>query len=182
MHQDLIIAGFGGQGVMLIGQLLAYAGLKENKKVLWIPAYGPETRGGFANCTVIISDEEEIASPVVSHPKSLIVLNLPSLDRFEDSLIPGGLLIMNSSLVSREVKRSDVETIKIPATETATRLGNIKAANMVTLGAYIEKTKAVKMDTVKDVLKDKFAGREKILDLNFKALDRGSEMIKEKVS
>lgn len=180
MQEDLIIAGFGGQGIMLIGQLLAYAGLKENKKVLWMPAYGPETRGGFANCTVIFSDEE-IGSPVVAHPRSLIVLNLPSLDRFEDALVPGGLLIVNTSLTARDVKRSDIETIKIPATEIATNLGNAKATNMVTLGTYIEKTKIVKMETIKDVLKEKFSGKEKLIELNFKALEKGTEYAKTKV-
>lgn len=180
MTEDLIVAGFGGQGVMKMGQMLAYAGLTEGKKVLWVPAYGPETRGGFANCTVIVSDEE-IGSPVVSHPKSIIVLNLPSLDKFEDVLLPGGTLVVNTSMVNREVKRKDINVILIPASEIAAELGNTVAANMVVLGAFLQKNPMVSIDGVKNALKILFAKKPHVIALNEKALDKGVEAAKEQV-
>jgi 2-oxoglutarate ferredoxin oxidoreductase subunit gamma len=174
MHEDLIIAGFGGQGVMLIGQLLAYSGLGEGKQVLWMPAYGPETRGGFANCTVIISDSE-IYSPMISAPRSLIIMNLPSLDKFEERVQGGGLMIVNKSLINRDAKRSDVDVLMIPATEMATELGNIRAANMVALGAYLEKSKVLNIDSVLHALPKMFAGKESIIPMNTEALKKGVE-------
>ncbi len=178
MHEELIIAGFGGQGVMLIGQLLTYTGLEEGKNVLWMPAYGPETRGGFANCTVMISDTE-IYSPITSAPTSLIVMNLPSLDKFEKTLKPEGLIVVNKSLVNRDVFRGDIDKLVIPATEIATELGNVKAANMVALGAYIEKKKTVKFDTIINILPKVFKGKEKIIPLNEKALSRGAQFVRD---
>lgn len=174
MLQDLIIAGFGGQGIMLMGQILVYAGLEEGKNVLWMPAYGPETRGGFANCTVILSDEE-IASPVVSHPKSLIIMNMPSLDKFEKTLIKDGLMILNSSLVTKEPSRHDIEVVKIPATDIAHELGTIKVANMVALGAYIEKTKIVKPETVINWLSYKLKDKPDLIEINKKAMEKGAQ-------
>lgn len=180
MHEELMIAGFGGQGVMMIGQMLAYTGLEENKNVLWMPAYGPETRGGFANCTVMISDEE-IYSPVTTSPSSLIIMNLPSLDKFEDTLRPGGLIVVNESLVNRGVKRTDIEKIMIPATDIATELGNVRAANMVALGAYAAKSKVVGFDTLVSLLAKVFKGKEKLIPLNEQALRRGAEFVVQKV-
>lgn len=177
MHEELIIAGFGGQGVMLIGQMLAYAGLQENKNVLWLPAYGPETRGGFANCTVMLSDNE-IYSPITSTPSSLIVMNLPSLNKFEQTLKEGGLLVVNKSLINREVHRGDIETLIIPATEIAAELGNVRAANIVILGAYIEKKKLVNFDTLVSLLPKVFKGKEKLIPLNEKALLKGAEFVR----
>jgi 2-oxoglutarate ferredoxin oxidoreductase subunit gamma len=174
MHEDLIIAGFGGQGVMLIGQLLAYSGLGEGKQVLWMPAYGPETRGGFANCTVIVSDKE-ICSPMISNPQSLIIMNLPSLDKFEERVKSKGLMIVNKSLVNREVKRSDVDVLMIPATDMATELGNIRAANMVALGAYLEKSKVLELESILKALPKIFAGKESIIPMNTEALKKGIE-------
>jgi len=181
MTEDLIIAGFGGQGVMSMGQMLAYAGLSEEKNVLWMPAYGPETRGGFANCTVIVSDEE-IGSPVVSHPRSIIVLNLPSLDRFEDSVQSGGTLVVNSSLVNREVHRKDVEVILVPASEIAHELGNTKAANMVALGAFLEKKPIISKEALKKTLGKVFANKPHVIPLNEKALARGAEIAREQIA
>ena len=177
MHEELIIAGFGGQGVMLIGQMLAYAGLEENKNVLWLPAYGPETRGGFANCTVMLSDDE-IYSPITSTPSSLIVMNLPSLDKFEKTLKEGGLIVVNKSLVNRDVHRGDVDKLIIPATEIATELGNVRAANIVIFGAYIEKKKLVSFDTLIGLLPKVFKGKEKLIPLNEKALLKGAEFVR----
>lgn len=180
MTEDLIIAGFGGQGVMRMGQMLAYAGLEDEKNVLWMPAYGPETRGGFANCTVIVSDQE-IGSPVVSHPRSIIVLNLPSLDKFENAVRPGGTLIVNTSMVNREVTRKDIDIILVPATDIASELGNAQAANMVTLGAYLAKIPVVSFEGVKKTLAKVFAHKKHVIPLNEKALEMGAEVAREQM-
>ena len=179
MLERIIIAGFGGQGVMLMGRLLAYAGMIEGKKVAWMPSYGPEMRGGTANCTVLISTEE-IGSPIVSHPKTLIAMNQPSLDKFEPSVSEDGLIFLNDSLIEREVKRNDVNVIRIPADNIADKLGNSRAANMVVLGAYVKKSGIVKMDTIFKALEKALAGRnKKLLELNKEALKQGAELVKE---
>jgi 2-oxoglutarate ferredoxin oxidoreductase subunit gamma len=181
MTEDLIIAGFGGQGVMKMGQLIAYSGLEEGKNVVWVPAYGPETRGGFANCTVIISDSE-IGSPVVASPKSIIVLNRPSLDRFENSVQPGGTLVINTSMVNREVERTDINVVKVPATEVATELGSQMAANIVALGAFLEAKPIILTESVKRSLKKMFASKPEVAELNEKALDRGIEIVRKQMA
>ena len=179
MLERIIISGFGGQGVMLIGRLLAYAGMIEGKKVAWMPSYGPEMRGGTANCTVLIS-EEEIGSPIVSHPKILIAMNKPSLDKFESNVSEDGLIILNDSLIKREVKRNDVNVIKIPADDIADKLGNSRAANMVVLGALVKKSGVVKLETVFKALEKALTGRnKKLLELNKEALKKGAELAKE---
>lgn len=162
MLERIIISGFGGQGVMLIGRLLAYAGMIEGKKVAWMPSYGPEMRGGTANCTVLISTEE-IGSPIVTHPKTLIAMNQPSLDKFESNVNENGLIILNDSLIKREVKRNGVNVIKIPADDIADKLGNSRAANMVILGAYVKKSRVVKLETIFKALEKALAGRNKKL-------------------
>ncbi len=180
MVEDLIIAGFGGQGVMRMGQMLAYSGLKEGKNVLWMPAYGPETRGGFANCTVIISDQE-IGSPVVSHPRSIIVMNKPSLDKFENAVKPNGVIVMNTSMCDREPERVDVTIIKVPATEVAAQLGEQRAANMVALGAFLEIKPVVSVESVIETLKKIFASKPKVIPINEKALKKGMEIAREQL-
>jgi 2-oxoglutarate ferredoxin oxidoreductase subunit gamma len=179
MLERIIVSGFGGQGVMLIGRLLAYAGMIEGKKVAWMPSYGPEMRGGTANCTVLIS-EEEIGSPIVSHPKTLIAMNQPSLDKFESNVSEDGLIILNDSLIKCEVKRNDVNVIRIPADDIANKLGNSKTANMVILGALVKKSGIVKMDTIFKALEKALTGRnKKLLELNKEALKQGAELVKE---
>ncbi len=179
MLERIIISGFGGQGVMLMGRLLAYAGMIEGKKVAWMPSYGPEMRGGTANCTVLISSNE-IGSPIVSHPKVLIAMNQPSLDKFELNVNENGLIILNDSLIEREVKRNDVKAIRIPADDVAGKLGNSRAANMVVLGAYVKKSGVVKMETIFMALEKALAGRnQKLIDINKKALKQGAELVKE---
>jgi len=179
MLERIIISGFGGQGVMLMGRLLAYAGMIEGKKVAWMPSYGPEMRGGTANCTVLISTEE-IGSPIISHPKVLIAMNQPSLDKFEPNVSEDGLIVLNNSLIEREVKRNDVNVIRIPADNIADKLGNSRAANMVVLGAYVKKSGIVKMDTIFKALEKALAGRnKKLLELNKEALKQGAELAKE---
>jgi len=179
MLEEVIIAGFGGQGLMLMGRLLAYAGMLEGEKVAWMPSYGPEMRGGTANCTVIISSEE-IASPVVHHPKSVIAMNKPSLDKFEETVQKGGLIVVNSSLIEQKVNRNDVAVVRVPANDIANELGNTKVANMVVLGAYVKKTGVVKLETIFKVLEKTLTGpKQKLIDINKKALKRGAELVKE---
>ncbi|GAB4117339.1 MAG: 2-oxoacid:acceptor oxidoreductase family protein [Candidatus Caldatribacteriota bacterium] len=178
MLEEIIIAGFGGQGIMLIGRLIAYAGMLEGKKVAWMPSYGPEMRGGTANCTVIVSSEE-IASPVVPNPHSLIVMNKPSLDKFEPMVKKDGLIILNDSLINQEVKRDNLTVIRVPANEIADQLGNLKIANMVMLGAYVQKTGIVKMETIYKALEKGLSSRNKdLLNLNLQALAKGAEIVK----
>jgi 2-oxoglutarate ferredoxin oxidoreductase subunit gamma len=179
MLEEVIIAGFGGQGVMLMGRLLAYAGMLEGKNVAWMPSYGPEMRGGTANCTVIISSEE-IASPVVPYPNSIIVMNKPSLDKFEANVQKDGLIILNESLIDQKVNRDDVAIVRVPANDIANKLGNLRVANMVALGSYVKKSGVVKLKTIFKALEKALAGRnQKLIDLNKKALKQGEELVKE---
>ena len=177
MTHEIILAGFGGQGVMLMGQLLTYAGMIENKHVSWIPSYGPEMRGGTANCSVIISDEP-VGAPIVSEPTIVVAMNLPSLDKFEPLLRPGGKLIINSSLVERTAKRSDVTAYQIPCNDIAADLGNAKVANMVVLGAVIAATGAVQFASVATAFAKMFAKKPGLLAINEQAIRRGGEYIK----
>ncbi|MEA3313424.1 MAG: 2-oxoacid:acceptor oxidoreductase family protein [Caldisericota bacterium] len=179
MEKKLIIAGFGGQGVMLTGELLAEAGKEENKYVTFLPSYGPEMRGGTANCEVIISDEP-IASPIISYPEAAIILNLPSLDKFEPAMKKNGLLILNKSLIPREVKRNDLRVIEVDAQTIAKELGNEKAANMILLGVYVTIEKSVSLDSVKNAMKLFLKGKkEKFILANEKALEKGAGIAKE---
>ncbi len=176
MHEEIIMAGFGGQGVIFMGKLLAYLGMQEGHQVTYIPSYGAEVRGGTANCTVIISSEE-IASPLSPHPSTAIVMNKPSLDKFEPRIKREGLLILNSSLISREANRDDLEIMEVPATEIATRLGNSHVANMVALGAYMARKKVVSLGTALDHLRDVLPERSHhLLDINKKALKEGAKL------
>ncbi len=173
INEKVIIAGFGGQGVMLMGQLLSYAATDKDLNTLWFPSYGPETRGGTANCSVTIS-ETTVNSPVISTPDSIIIMNKPSLDKFQPKLKKGGHLFLNSSLVKDVVVREDVNVYNIEANDIAKRLGNIKVANMVILGAYLAVTKVFTEDEVLEILKQKFTGaKAKLIDINKKALEAG---------
>lgn len=178
MYLEVIIAGFGGQGVMLMGELICEAATIMGINATFFPSYGPETRGGTANCNVIVSDKP-IASPALAISQNIIVMNKPSLEKFESRVKEKGTLFVNSSLVDREVKRSDIEVVKVAANEIADKLGNSVVANMVMLGAFIEKTKVIPMDKIKQVL-EKFLSEKKkeLLDINIKALEEGRKLIK----
>ena len=152
MQEEVVFAGFGGQGVLLIGQLVAYAGMVEGANVSWMPSYGPEMRGGTANCAVVVSSKE-VSSPLVVEPTSLIALNKPSLDKFTPMVKPGGLIIYNSSLIESPPQRTDVRVLAVPANEVANELGDIRIANMVALGAYLATTRVVGCNTVLDAMK-----------------------------
>jgi 2-oxoglutarate ferredoxin oxidoreductase subunit gamma len=180
MLDEIIIAGFGGQGVLLMGRLIAYAGMLEGKKVAWMPSYGPEMRGGTANCTVIVSSDE-VASPVVPNPMTLIAMNKPSLDKFESEVEKGGTIILNESLISQDVKRSDVQVFKVPANEIANELGNLRVANMVALGAYLAASESVKIETIFQALEKTLGNKSaKIVELNKKAIERGEKIVTQK--
>lgn len=175
MQKEVIIAGFGGQGVLFIGQLLAYTGLDEEKEVTWIPSYGPEMRGGTANCTVVISDEE-IGSPLVKNPTAVIAMNLPSLDKYEDLVKPGGLLVVNASMVNREVERKDIHVVSIPANDIAEEMGSMRSANMVMLGALLGNLDLLSLQAVEHALEKHMPARhQKFLEGNKQALRKGAE-------
>ena len=175
MYNEIVLAGFGGQGVLLIGKLLAYAGMKAGREVTWMPSYGPEMRGGTCNCTVVLSDRP-IGSPISKRPHGLIVLNLPSLDKFEDALRPGGVVVVNTSLINRLPRRSDVTVVPVAANEVAMEVGTGKAANMVALGAFLGATGLVDVESVSSVLEETFAARPKLVGVNKEALRRGVEV------
>jgi 2-oxoglutarate ferredoxin oxidoreductase subunit gamma len=179
MYHDVIIAGFGGQGVLLIGNILASAAMREGKHVTFLPTYGVEMRGGTANCTVVISTEE-IGSPVIGKPLSSIIMNGPSLAKFENHLKPGGLLLLNSSLVDPHVvSRKDVELIPIPLNEIASQLGNTKLANMVALGAYVEKTHLLEEASIPDALISILDERHHdMIPFNLEAVKKGRDFIR----
>lgn len=174
-YEDVILAGFGGQGIMFIGKLLTHGSMKEGRNVTWIPSYGPEMRGGTANCTVVISDEE-IGSPVITSPHSLIVMNNPSLDAFEPRLKEGGVVVINSSLVTRKVERKGLTVICVPANEIASKIGDKRVANMVMLGAYIAHKKTVSKKGILEGLTDLLGeGRKQLFKVNKKAFEKGME-------
>lgn len=174
LHEELVCAGFGGQGIMFLGKLLAQAAMMEGFQVTYLPSYGAEVRGGTAHCSVVISSEE-IASPVIENPTSAIVMNHPSLLRFEPVVRCGGLLVINSSLTLSPPKRRDIEVIEVPATEMADSLGSVQVANMVALGCYLQKKPLVSFSTVMDCLNDVLSGRkDDILRMNREALRKGA--------
>jgi 2-oxoglutarate ferredoxin oxidoreductase subunit gamma len=176
MYQDVMIAGFGGQGVLVAGKLLAHAGMLEGKQVTWFPSYGAEIRGGTANCTVIISSSD-IGSPVVQHPSTMIILNEASFQKFEPMIMQDGLIFLNTSLVKAPFKRSDIRYIEVRANDIAEELGDIRISNMVMLGAFLKGTGVVAMDSVLAALKQVLPPRRHFLiPLNERALVCGGEV------
>ena len=173
MTTEILIAGFGGQGVLFAGKFLAYKALLENKQLSWLPSYGPEMRGGTANCSVIISDEP-VGSPIVSKPDVLIVMNLPSLDKYEDDVVPGGKIFVDSTLIERKVNRTDVEVHYIPVTKLANDIEAPTLANMIMIGKVIKETGVVPYDNIDKALDKVVSARKAALkEINFKALDTG---------
>lgn len=169
---EVTFAGFGGQGIMTAGQLLAYSGMDEGKKVIWLPSYGPEMRGGTAYCTVVISDKR-IGSPIINNPRALCVFNRPSFDKFSPRVKPGGLLIVNSSLINVSSDRKDLTQLLVPANDIALKAGTPKAANIVVLGAFIGASRVVSYDTARKIVKDKMGAKKELLEINLKVLKQG---------
>ena len=175
MHTEIILSGFGGQGIMFAGQIMSYAAMDAGREVTWIPSYGPEMRGGTANCTVVIADEE-IGSPVVKNPDVALVMNLPSLDKYEPMVKPGGALVINSSMVDRGAARTDITSVSIPCNEIAEELGNPRLANMVAIGALLATQDVLTLKDMETALNNHMPGRHKnLLPKNVEALSRGSE-------
>ncbi|MHC4881945.1 MAG: 2-oxoacid:acceptor oxidoreductase family protein [Planctomycetota bacterium] len=172
----IIIAGFGGQGIVVIGNIIARAAVIEDKNVVGMVSYGAEMRGGTANAAVIISTEE-ISSPIVTHPDAAIILNQPSLERFEPELEPDGRVLLNTSMVKRQPQRTDLTCIKVNATQIAHDIGNLRVANIVCVGAFIEHTKLLSMDSIEQAVKDLFSNKKAALvEINLKALHAGAEL------
>ncbi len=174
--EDIVMAGFGGQGLLAIGKILAKAAMEDGREVTWMPSYGPEMRGGTCNCIVII-DDEPIGSPIVQKLHSAIVMNKQSIDKFEPAVVPGGLIVVNTSLIDRKVKRSDLRAVYVPGTEIAEKEGSARAANIVMLGAYVAVTKVVKPQTVEHAIEATFAGkRGSVGDINLRAFRKGYDI------
>lgn len=177
MEYQIVIAGFGGQGLLFSGKVLAYAALMEQRELSWLPSYGPEMRGGTANCNVIISDTP-VGSPIVQNPNVLMVMNTPSLDKYEKTVVPGGKIFVDSSLVSRKVERTDVEVRYIPATKMAGDMGIPTLANMILLGAIVKSTGCVGEEAVVAGLKKIVSAKHaNLLDANLQAIQAGKDYL-----
>ena len=171
--KQVLIAGFGGQGVLFTGKFIAYNGLFEDREVSWLPSYGPEARGGTSNCSIIVSDDP-IGSPIVTNPDILIAMNLPSLDKFEDSVVPGGKIFIDSSLIERKVNRTDVEVYYVPATQIASDEKLSGSANMILLGSVLKNTDLMPYENVSTVMQKLVpAKRQNLIELNEKAIALG---------
>lgn len=179
MTYEILIAGFGGQGVMAMGKSIAEACVKQQLNVSWLPSYGPEMRGGTANCSVVVSDGR-ITTPIVQNGNALVVMNNPSLTKYEQTLQPGGLLMINSSVVTKEPTRTDIRVVKVPANDIAHELGNPKVMNMVMLGAFVKATGFLKPDTISEMIEEIYTGpKAKLVPLNRQALERGLACIED---
>ena len=177
MTNEIVMAGFGGQGLLFSGKVLAYAGLLENRELSWLPSYGPEMRGGTCNCSVILSDDP-VGSPIVAHPDILMAMNTPSLDKYEGEVAPGGRIFVDSSLISRKVERTDVEAVYMPATQMAADMNARALANMVLLGAIVEKTGCARGESIVAALKHVISARKaNLLELNLQAVEAGRKFI-----
>jgi len=173
MQKEILIAGFGGQGVLFAGQVLAYAGMDTGHEVTWIPSYGPEMRGGTANCTVVIADEE-IGSPLVQNPPAVIALNLPSFDKYEKLVQPGGVLVANESMIDRKAQRDDIAVIYVPGNEMAEACGDRRLLNMVMTGALLAAFPVLNLEDAKAALKAHLpAKHQKLIPNNFDAMNKG---------
>lgn len=175
MQTELILSGFGGQGMLFAGQVISYAAMDAGKQVTYMPSYGPEMRGGTANCTVVIADDE-IGSPVVKSPDAALVANRPSLDKYELMVKPGGLLVVNASMVDRKAKRTDIKVVIVPCNEIAEQIGNIRLANMVAVGVLVAGLKVLTVADLETALNNHLQGRHKhLLHKNVEALKKGLE-------
>jgi 2-oxoglutarate ferredoxin oxidoreductase subunit gamma len=177
MQSEIIMSGFGGQGLMMIGKLLAYAGLDEGKEVTWLPSYGPEMRGGTANCTVVVGDKP-VGSPLITSPKGAIVMNQPSLEKFAPMLRAKGLLVINSSMIPVNSERTDIRSFRIKANELSRDLGNPRSANLVMLGAYIGMDEVVKHETILHAIEKTFASKKNIVEINCNTFMKGYDLAK----
>ena len=176
MTHEMLFAGFGGQGVLLAGQLMTYAGMIAGEQISWMPAYGPEMRGGTASCSVIVSDKL-IGSPVVTKPNVLVAFNKPSLERFIGDVKPQGIVIVNSSLCDEPVNRQDVQVFSVPLNDIAADMGNARALNMVALGTVVEATKAVPLAAVEQAFVKRFGNKPGVVEANMEAVHAGIDCV-----
>lgn len=174
MQTEVMFAGFGGQGILLSGKLLAVTAMTQGYEVAWIPSYGPEMRGGTAYCTVVIGDRP-IGSPIIKNPAHLVAMNRPSLEKFAPVVRPGGVILVNSSLIPVASGREDVDELPVPATGIANEIGSVKAANIVALAAFVARSGIVDFETLRETVKEEFAAKSKFIPLNMTAMDRGRE-------
>lgn len=177
MTEEIIIAGFGGQGVLSMGKILAYSGVMQDKEVTWFPSYGPEMRGGTANVTVIVSDDR-ISSPILNEYDTAIILNQQSMDKFEKTVKPGGVLLYDPNGITRHPSRKDINIYKVEGVEEAAKMGNVKIFNMIILGAYLKLKPIVKIENVKKGLEKSLPERHhKLIPLNIQAIEKGMDIV-----
>ncbi len=177
MTNEILLAGFGGQGILFMGKMLAYFGLYENKEVSWLPSYGPEMRGGTCNCSVCISDDP-IGSPLVDEPTTLIVMNTPSFDKFIGSVVPGGIALIDSSLVESKCDRTDIKCFYVPATKLANENNMKGMANIILLGKLLKETNITSMETVKKAMEKVIPPKKAhLIDANIKAIELGMQCL-----
>ncbi len=174
MQHEVMFAGFGGQGILMIGKILAHAALEEGREVAWIPSYGPEMRGGTAYCLVAISDRP-IGSPIIKNPRHLVAMNRPSLEKFAAKVKPGGIILINSSLAPDKSGRPDVDELAVPVTDIAKDLGSVRAANIVALGAFVARSGIVSFESIQAAVKEEFAEKQKLIPLEMEALEKGRQ-------
>lgn len=175
MQKEVMFAGFGGQGILLIGKILASAAMDRGFQVAWVPSYGPEMRGGTAYCTVVISDRA-IGSPIIKNPSHLVAMNRPSLEKFINAIKPGGVVMINSSLIDIGAGRDDVDALLVPTNELAVAAGSAKTANIVALGAFVARSNIIEFEAIREMVKQEFATKAKLIPLNMDALERGREL------
>jgi len=175
MQTEIKFAGFGGQGILLSAKLLAYAAMKQGFFVAWVPSYGPEMRGGTAYCTVVIGDKR-IGSPIIKNPTHLVAMNRPSLEKFANDVKPGGVILINSSLIPTRSERTDIIELIVPANDSAIKVGSVKCANIIALSAFAAKAKVVDMEVLRHCVMEEFSAKPKIIPLNMKAFDEGVDI------
>ena len=173
MQSEVMFAGFGGQGILLIGKVLAHAAMEEGYEVAWVPSYGPEMRGGTAYCTVVIADRP-IGSPIIKNPLHLVAMNRPSLEKFAPVVKPDGVILINSSLIPIDADRDDTDVLKVPVVEIAKELGNPRAANIVALAAFVARSKVVSLSSLKKCVEEEFRKKPKLIPLNLSAVEAGA--------
>ncbi len=174
MQSEVMFAGFGGQGILLSAKILAYTAMEAGYEVVWIPSYGPEMRGGTAYCMVIMSDRP-IGSPIVKNPMHLVAMNRPSLEKFAPVVKPGGVVLINSSLIPVRSQRDDVDELAIPVNDMAIEAGSVRSANIVALSAFVARSGVLSIDDLRESVKKEFARKAKLIPLNMEAMDRGIE-------
>ena len=178
MTHEIICAGFGGQGILFLGKVLAFAGLEEKKEVSWIPSYGPEMRGGTCNCSVVVSNGKRVGMPVVTTPNIVVAMNRLSMERFEPTMVSNGYLIYNTTLIEIEPKRKDIQIANVAASQIADELGNVKLANMVMLGALLKFVPIVNKSTIEQIIRKQLTGsKEKFFEPNMKAIKAGEKEV-----